>query len=90
MTAAVSECHHENSSTTPSVAGDESCNNVVLVAAAVLREDVRRGVSSPGGEHAIPVPRCQLAPSTINVWLGHEPGRDSSLEKQPLVTALRI
>ena len=89
-TAAASGCHHENPSTTPSVAGDESCNNVVLGAAAVLREDVRRGVSSPEANQAIPVPRYQFAPSTIDACLGFGSGRDWPLKNRPLVTALRI
>ena len=88
--AAASRCHHENSSTTPSVAGDESCNNVVVDATAVLREDVRRGVSSPDANPAIPVPRYQLAQLTIDGRPGQEPWREWSLEKRPLSTTLRI
>ena len=32
--AAASGCHHEDSPTTPTVAGDESCDNLVVVATA--------------------------------------------------------
>jgi hypothetical protein len=88
--AAASECHHENSSTPPSVAGDENCDNVVVAATAVLREDMRRDVSSQDANQAIPVPRYQLAQLTIDERPGQEPWREWSLGKRPLSTALRI
>jgi hypothetical protein len=85
-TAAATECHYENSSTTPSVTGDEHCDNATA-AAAVLREDVRRGVSSWEANQASVV-RFDLALLTIDA-----PGqvrRARWLEKPPLSTALRI
>jgi hypothetical protein len=88
--AAASECHHKDSSARPSVAGNEHCDNVVVAATAVLREDVRRDVSSQGANQAIPVPRYQFAQSTIDARSGQEPWRAWSLEKRPLTTALRI
>ena len=88
--AAASECHHKSSSPTPSVAGDEHCDNVVLGATAVLREDARRDVSSQNANQAIPVPRYQLAHLTIAARPGEEPWRAWSLEKRPLDTTLRI
>jgi hypothetical protein len=87
---AASECHHKNSSHMPSVAGSENCDNVVTAATAVLREDVRRDVSSRNGNQATPVPRYQLAPLTLGARPGQEPWREWSLEKRPLSTALRI
>lgn len=87
--AAASECHHRNSSTTPSVAGDEDCE-VVVAAPVVLREDVRRGVSSQDPNQAIPVPRYHLAQFRIEAQPAQEPWRGWSLEQRPLSTALRI
>lgn len=71
------------------MAGDDSCDNVVP-SAAFLREDVRRGVYSPDGDHAIPVPRYQVACSTTDARPGHEPALEWSLEQRPLPTVLRI
>ena len=88
--AAASGCHHEDSPTTPTVAGDESCDNLVVVATAVLREDVRPNVSSQDANHAIPVPRYQLAQFTIDTCQNREAGRRWLLENRPLSTALRI
>ena len=88
--AAASECHHKSSSPTPNVAGDKNCDNVVAAAIAVLRDDVRRGVSSQDANQAIPVPRYQLAQLTIDARRGQEPWWESSLERRPLSTALRI
>ena len=45
-------CHDEDPVTPPSVAGDGSCDHVVLSVAAFLREDVRRGVSAPDAGQA--------------------------------------
>ena len=88
--ADASGCHHEDSPTTASVAGDESCDNVAVAATAVLREDVRRDVSSPDTNHAIRVPRYQLALLTIDVHTAPDTWREWSLKKRPLSTALRI
>lgn len=88
--AVASGCHHEDRSTSVSTAGGDRCKDVVLRAGALLREDVRRGVFSPRGERAISVLRYQFARSTIDARLGPEPGRDWSLDKRPLTTALRI
>jgi hypothetical protein len=88
--AAASECHHETSSDTPSVVGSERCDSEVLGAAAVLRQDMRRGVSPTNADHAVAVPRYQLDALTTGARPGQEPGRECSLDKRPLSTALRI
>jgi hypothetical protein len=88
--AAASGRPHHDPSTSPSVVGDDSCDNVALGPAAVLREDVRRGVSAPDAGHAILVPRYQLADVTSNARPGREPGREWSLDHRPLSTALRL
>ena len=88
--AAASECHHKNSSPTPSVAGDKHCDNLASSAIAFLREDARRDGSSQNANQAIPAPCYQLAQLTIDARLGKEPWRAWSLEKRPLDTALRI
>lgn len=88
--AAASKCHHKSSSPMASVAGDEDCDNVVVAAIAVLREDVRRDVSPHDANQAIRVPRYQLAQLTIGDHRGQEPWRWWTLEKRPLSTSLRI
>lgn len=85
--AAASGCHHQNPAPSLSMAGDDSCDNVLI--AAFLREQVRRGVSSPDRDHAIPVLLYQLAPSATDVRPGQQPGRECSLETRPLSTVLR-
>jgi hypothetical protein len=88
--AAASECHYENSSTGPSLAGDESCDKGVVDTIAVLKEDVRRDVSSQDANQAIPVPRYQLAQLKVDARPDQEAWRERSLERRPLSTALRI
>ncbi len=86
--------HHEQSSnhlsTSPTVAGNECCDDMVVSAAAVVREDMRRDGSSPGASYAIPVPRYRFTHPTINTRPGEEPGREWSLEQRPISSALRI
>ena len=90
QTAAASGCHDEDSATSPSVVGDDTCDNMALSAAPFLREEVRRSVSSPNEDNAIPVPRYQLAHLTTDARPGHEPRGQWSLDHRPLATALRI
>lgn len=90
LAATASECHHENSSTTSIVAGDEDCGKVVVAATAVLREDVRRDVPSQDTNQAIPIPPYALAQLKVDARPGQEPWRDGSLEKRLLSAALRI
>lgn len=83
-------CHHEDPAISPGVVtGDHSCDNVVI-GAAFVRVDVRRDVSSPDQDRGIPVPRYQIACSTLDAHLGQEHGREWSLETRPPVTSLRI
>ena len=88
--AAASECHHESSPQTPSVAGSENCDNVVGDATAVLREDALRDVSSRAASQAIPVLRYHLDQLTIDTRPGRQARREWPLAKRPLATALRI
>ena len=89
-TAEESGCHHEAQTSLPSVAGPNGCDHVVPSTGAVVREDVRRSVSSPDAGYAIPVPSYQVVHPTIVTRPGQEPGREWSLEKRPLSSALRI
>ena len=88
--AAASECHHEHSSSTSSMASEEQCGKVARAAIALLREDARRDVSTRDATQAIPVPRYQLACLKVDVRSDQEPWRERSLERRPLSTALRI
>jgi hypothetical protein len=90
--AASSASHHGEPSAASSVAGDDTCDNCdnAVGAAQFLREDLRRNVSAPDVDHAVLVPRHQLAHSTIDARPGQEPGREGSLEARRLATILRI
>jgi hypothetical protein len=86
--AALGACHRDQA-TAPIISGDDSCDTVVI-SATLLREGERRGVPSPDGDHAIPVFRSDVARSATDARLGHEPGREWSLDRRPLPTILRI
>ena len=88
--ATASECHHEKSSTTPSMAGGD-CGDMVAAHTAVLREDTRRGdVSSVDASQAIALARYQLAQLTIDARPGQEVRRGWSVAERPLSTVLRL
>lgn len=87
---AASGCHDEDPVIPPSVAGDGSCDHVVLSLAAFLGEDVRRGVSAPDTDHAIAAPRYQLAHSTPAARPGNDTAHRWPIGKRLLSTALRI
>jgi hypothetical protein len=83
------ECHHEHTTTFPGVAGDDSCEHLVLSVGAFLPE-FRPEATSPNVGHAVAEPRYQLALPTTEAEPTREPGRTGSLENRPLSTALRI
>ena len=87
---AANECRHEEPANSASVAGDNGCDHVGLNVGAFLREEIPPGGHSSGVAHAVVVPRYQLARLTTDARPAHEPGREWSLEKRPLSTALRI
>lgn len=88
--ADASGCHHEQQASSTSVSADDICDHVVLSLAAVLREDVRRGVFAPDADYAILVSRYQLAPSKTDPRPRHQAARERSLEQRPLSTTLRV
>jgi hypothetical protein len=90
--AAASACHDEKPAASSAMAARpcDDCNRASLSAVQFLREDVQRSVSALDADHAILVPRYQLARSTSAADSGQEPGRTWWLEKRPLPTALRI
>jgi hypothetical protein len=87
---AASGCQHENSGPSAAVTADESCDTIVPDTPALVREDVRRIEVGSDTRHTAIVPRSQFALSITDVRFDPEPGHGWSLEKRPLVTALRI
>jgi hypothetical protein len=87
---ATGECHHQDSSEFPAVAGAANCDDEVVGGATFVREDVRRDVSSLNSAGAIPVARFQFAPSPTGGRPGLESGRCHPLERSLLATTLRI
>jgi hypothetical protein len=83
-------CHHEAHATSPSVAGDDNCDDTMVSGDAFLREDAPRGVSTPDADQAVLVVRFQLPRSPSAVRPGQKPWREWSLEQRPLSTTLRI
>ena len=92
--ASASAPHNEHSSnhssTSLTVAGSECCDDMRVSAAAFVREDVRRNVSSPDAGYAIPVPSYEFLHPTSAARPGQGAGRQWWLDARPLSSALRI
>jgi hypothetical protein len=87
---AATGCHHEDAGPSATLTGIDDCWNVVLITAILVKEDARRGLSSPDTRHALLVPRYQDSVATRETPPGDEPGCACPLAQRPLVTALRI
>ena len=88
--AAMAECHERaQTSTSPSVTGDDSCGRVTVNGAVLIREDLRR-VSDQDARYAVVVARYQVPASPNEARHGADPGRASPRQTRTLVLALRI
>ena len=83
-------CVHQDSTTSPSVSAEDSCEKAALETVAFLREDARRSAAAADAQNALVVARFRLAPSPIDLGPAFESGRRLPLEERPLVIALRI
>lgn len=88
--AAATGCHHEDPSDLVGVAADDGCNDVVLGAVEVTREDLRRGLSDRDTANAVVTARFRFVDVMASIDNVPRPGRASALERRPLVTVLRI
>jgi hypothetical protein len=88
--ATAGPCEHPDLTSTPSIAGNDSCPDIAVSSTALVREDVRRVVSAPAARHAVPVAPFQFAPPPSQPASARESGQRSGLEARPLVLALRI
>jgi hypothetical protein len=83
-------CPHQGPTGSLSVGADDSCANVVLIAAAFVGEDARRTSPSPDAKNALVVPRFRFAAPSTDSGCGYEAGRLLLLDARPLLIALRI
>lgn len=88
--AAAGPCEHRDPTGTPSVTTNHGCPEIAAGTAALVREEVRRGVSTSDGQHAVVVPPFHFVPPPTPPEFGPEPGQHPPLEARPLVLALRI
>ena len=83
-------CEHQDTTTSPRVAGDDNCNNVVAGGIAFVREDVRRGASAPDAQQTVAILRFRFAPRPTDMLSGHDPGQQPLVGARPLEIAIRI
>ena len=88
--ATAGSCEHPNPTSTPNVAAKDSCPDITAASTTFVREDVRRGVSSPQAHRAVAVASFQLAPPATQATPNRHAAPAAALEARPLVLALRI
>lgn len=77
-------------SCSPEAAAADKCEDQGLTLAPVVREDIRRSVYAPEADRAVLTPQYHFANSTVGDRYRQDPRRESSIEKRPLSTNLRI
>ena len=87
--AAERSCKHRDSTDTPSVAANHSCQHIAA-AIAFVREDPRPGVSASNGQHGVVVPTSQFVAPPKSPEFRSELRQPPPLKARPLVIALRI
>jgi hypothetical protein len=87
--ATSAECHHQDSTTPPSVRGDDRCNTAAAGAVVFVRQDARRTASAPDTQNAVSVPRFRFVTPPADSRSGYNSTRQLLLEERPLI-ALRI
>ena len=83
-------CPHQDPTTSLKLGADDSCTDVVVVAAAFVGEDARRTDPGPDAKNALVVPRFRFAGPPTDSGSGYEAGRLPPLDARPLLIALRI
>jgi hypothetical protein len=88
--APAGSCEQQEPTSTPSVTANEGCPDIAAGTAALVREEVRRGVFTSEGQHAVVVPPFHFVPPPTPSEFGREPGQHPPLEARPLLLPLRI
>lgn len=88
--AAAERCEHPDATDTANVTANGSCPDTAAVTPALVREDVRRGISASDGQAAVLVPSFQFVARPTTPEFGGESRQHPPLEARPLVLALRI
>ena len=88
--ATAGPCEHRDPTGIPSITSNGSCPDIATAQTAFVREDVRRTVSSSGGQAAAVVQPFQYLPPPKSSMFVRETGQHPPLEARPLILALRI
>ena len=88
--SAAGRCHDTTSAGSTSVAANHKCDDAGFGAAALIPEGGLRSVSAPERHHAVLGPRHHLANPAADRGPRGRSSVQSSLEKRPLTTNLRI
>ena len=88
--AKASACPHQDAATSPRVTGEDSCRTVPVSASAFVREEPKRGSTTPGAHYAIALPRFRFDSRPTDTRRAFERAVSAVAEAPPLLIALRI
>lgn len=83
-------CHHDPSTTAPSVARDSDCTRAALSVGTFFPEQIKRAGPFSRESHAVQTPRYEVPFVTTDGRPEPRVARNGSLANQPLTTALRL
>ena len=83
-------CEHQDSTGARTVAATDLCPGIAGLSTAYVREDVRRGASTPRAQHARNVAPFESGPPPIAAELVLHAAHRTPLAARPLVLSLRI
>ena len=87
--AASGRCDHGDPLATAKLTGSDTCASVVLDNPALLREELRRGSSSPDAGPALTARSALVSPAPVSVG-PHDAASARAPQERPLTVVLRI
>ena len=88
--ARMGACEHRQPTSAASLSGRDCCPDIGARPVALVRDDVRRWVSPPPRQHAIPVPSFQLITPSTRAGFGGNSGTHPTFDAKTVVSALRL
>jgi hypothetical protein len=85
-----SACQHQDSTTSPRMTGEDSCQTAPASPTAFVREDAKRGSPTPISQQAVAIPPFRLGPPPTHTLGAYEAAAALGAVASPLLIPLRL